>query len=138
MTPDPEIPTLLARQFPELFRVSTLPSGVIRLRTPLTHPDGTVVDVFVSSNPPGFRVSDLGDTLGLLETRNQQLPPEAIEFLRTTYEDLEILPATGTIHKYPAQPGELAEAGLRVAQAAVQLTALAEAGNFSERNREPA
>ncbi len=126
VTETSEIPTLLARQFPELFRVSTLPSGVIRLRTPLTHTDGTVVDVFVTSNPPGFRVSDLGDTQGLLETRGSQLSPEALEFLRATYEDLEILPAGGTIHKYLARPAELAESALRVAQAAAQLTVMAE------------
>ena len=54
-----------------IFECSETPSGSVRVRTPLTHPDGTLVDLFLIARDDGaVVVTDNGDTIGWLRTQS--------------------------------------------------------------------
>ena len=52
---------------PDIFKCSKTPGGSVRVRTPLTYPDGTVIDLFLIPGDDGtVVVTDNGDTIGWL------------------------------------------------------------------------
>ncbi len=56
-----------ATGLPDFFRCSEMPDGSVRVRTPLTYPDGTLIDLFLIYRDDGtVAVSDNGDAIGWL------------------------------------------------------------------------
>ncbi|MDE2802613.1 MAG: hypothetical protein OXK21_07015 [Chloroflexota bacterium] len=61
----------LQDSLPDIFSCTELPSGSVRVRTRLTHPDGTLVDVLLMGRADGaVVVTDYGDTIGWLRTQS--------------------------------------------------------------------
>ena len=57
----------LQDSLPDIFRCTETPSGSVRVRTRLTYPDGTLVDIFLMGRDDGaVVVTDYGDTIGWL------------------------------------------------------------------------
>ena len=57
----------LQDDLPYIFRCSEAPGGSVRVRTPLTYPDGTLIDLFLIAKDDGtVMVTDNGDTIGWL------------------------------------------------------------------------
>ena len=51
----------------DVFRCSETPCGSVRVRTPLTYPDGTLIDLCLIAGDDGtVAVTDNGDTIGWL------------------------------------------------------------------------
>ena len=53
-----------------LFECSPAPNGSVRVRTPMTLPDGDLIDVFMIERDSGYVVTDFGDTLGWLRMQS--------------------------------------------------------------------
>ena len=61
----------LQASLPDIFNCTRTPSGSVRVRTALTYPDGTLVDLFLMGrdNGPVF-VTDFGKTIGWLRKQS--------------------------------------------------------------------
>jgi len=58
---------------PDIFRCTELPSGSVRVRTRLTHPDGTLVDVLLMGRADGaVVVTDFGKTIRWLRMQSDR------------------------------------------------------------------
>ena len=63
----------LQDSLPDIFNCTEMPSGSVRVRTRLTYPDGTLVDVFLMGRADGrVVVTDFGDTIGWLRMRSDK------------------------------------------------------------------
>ena len=68
----------LQNSLSDFFECSEMPGGSVRVRTPLTHPDGTLVDLFlIPGDDQKIEVTDLGDTTGWLRTQSAGVSPRA-------------------------------------------------------------
>ena len=57
----------LQDSLPDIFRCTEMPSGAVRVRTLLTYPDGTLIDLFLMDRGDGLVVvTDYGGTIGWL------------------------------------------------------------------------
>ena len=61
----------LQDSLPDIFNCTETPSGSVRVRTRLTYPDGTLVDLFLMGRDDGaVVVTDYGDTIGWLRMQS--------------------------------------------------------------------
>ena len=61
----------LQDNLPDIFSCTEMPNGSVRVRTRLTYPDGTLVDLFLMGRDDGaVVVTDYGDTIGWLRTQS--------------------------------------------------------------------
>ena len=60
----------ISKTLPSRFECSPAPQEGVRVRTPLTYPDGGIVDVFVLDRDNGYIVTDFGDALGWLRMQS--------------------------------------------------------------------
>ncbi len=65
-----ELCATLRNGMPGLFECSPAPNGSVRVRTPMTLPDGDLIDVFMIERDRGYVVTDFGDTLGWLRMQS--------------------------------------------------------------------
>lgn len=61
-----EVCRSLSHSMQGLFDCAPLPSGAMRIRTPMLYPDGGLVDVYIQEVDYGYLVTDYGDALGWL------------------------------------------------------------------------
>ena len=116
----------IARTLPALFECAPAPQAGVRVRTPLVYPDGGVVDVFVLEQGKQVTITDFGEALGRLRipsvtgglsTATRRLADDVCQTLGVGLERGQL-----TVRVGPSDA--LAEAVLRVAQAAVQTASL--------------
>ena len=63
----------LQDSLPDIFNCTEMPSGSVRVRTRLTYPDGTLVDVFLIGRADGaVVVTDFGNTIRWLRMRSDK------------------------------------------------------------------
>ena len=61
----------LQDSLPDIFNCTETPSGAVRVRTRLTYPDGTLVDLFLMGrDDEAVVVTDYGDTIGWLQMQS--------------------------------------------------------------------
>lgn len=66
---------IIGKTLPSRFECSLTPQEGVRVRTPLTYPDGGIVDVFVLERGNGYIVTDFGDALGWLRMQSVNAQP---------------------------------------------------------------
>ena len=112
---------------PDIFECSETPNGAVRVRTPLTLPDGTLVDVFlIPGDDQKIVVTDLGDTIGWLQTQSAGgLTGSQDGRISRLCRSLNVERAQGRITVIARDPRTLAETVARVAQAAVLISHIA-------------
>ena len=105
----------------DIFECSETPNGSVRVRTPLTHPDGTLVDLFLVPGDDGtVMVTDHGDTNGWLRTQSGRgLTGSQDEKVSRLCRSLNVERSQGRITVIAQDSRTLAETVARVAQAAV-------------------
>jgi len=108
----------------DLFECSAAPRGAVRVRTPLTYPDGDVIEVFVLERDGGCTLTDYGDTLGWL--RMQSVSGELTKIQTKLIDDicrgLGVRQASGQLVLDSVAPEELADAVFRLSQVALRVT----------------
>ena len=92
----------------------------------MLYPDGGVVDVFVLPQAGGYAVTDFGDALGWLwlQSISRRRSPRQDALLQEVCQTLRIELDNDQLVARAVTPAALGEAVLRVAQAAVRLSAL--------------
>ena len=111
----------------DFFRCSEMPDGSVRVRTPLTYPDGTLIDLFLTYRDEGtVAVSDNGDAIGWLGlqsaaglTRGQNMKVARV------CRSLNVAKVDGRITAISQDRPTLGEQVGRVAQAAVLISHIA-------------
>jgi hypothetical protein len=95
----------------------------VRVRTPLLHPDGGVVDVFVRERDGHIAVTDLGEALGWLrqQTLDGKRSPKQQRLLQDVCLTLGVELFRGQLIARAANGSELPDLILRVAQAAMRV-----------------
>ena len=129
VSPEPPAQQLwksIAELLPALFECSPAPQGGIRVRTPLLYPDGGVVDVFVLKDKRQRRVSDLGEALGWLCARSgsEGRSAEQAGMIEDMCQTHGVALHRGQFVRRLRAHDDLAEAVLRVAQAAARVSDL--------------
>lgn len=111
----------------DIFECSEMPGGSVRVRTPLTHPDGTLVDVFlIPGDDQKIVVTDLGDTTGWLRTQSAGgLTGSRNGKVSRLCRSMNVERAQGRITVIARDSRTLAESVARVAQAAVLVSHIA-------------
>ena len=114
-----ELQKQLTSSLPPLFRCDDFGDDRFRVRTPLLFPDGAVVDVFVARHNGIYTVTDHGDAVGWLWTRmgDDNRTPKQREFIVDACRTLRIEQDGDELIVRNVQPGALADAILRIAQA---------------------
>ena len=110
-----------------IFECSEMPNGQVRVRTPLTHPDGTLVDLFlIPGDDRKVEVTDLGDTTGWLRTQSAGgLTGSRNGRVSRLCRSLNVTMAQGRITVIAGDSRTLGESVARVAQAAVLISHIA-------------
>ena len=111
----------------DVFECSETPGGSVRVRTPLTYPDGTLIDLFLIAGEDGaVVVTDYGDTIGWLRTQSARgLTSGQNRKITRVCESLNVARAQGRITVIAQDSRTLGEAVARVAQAAVLISHIA-------------
>ena len=125
MTPD-HLCTSICETLSDLFECSPAPRRSVRVRTPLTYPDGGIVDVFVLEDDGQRRVTDFGETLGWLRMQSVdgRRTPKQKELIEDTCQTLGVEVFRGQLVLRLHADDEIGEAVLRLAQAAVRVSDL--------------
>ena len=113
----------VARALPDGFECSRAPREGIRVRTPLTYPDGGLVDVFVLEQGEGYRITDFGETLGWLrmQSKSDHRSPEEQRTIETTSEALGVTLRRGQLEVEAMGIDAVGQAVRRLAETAVQV-----------------
>ena len=111
----------------DIFECSETPSGSVRVRTPLTYPDGTLVDLFLIPRDDGaVVVTDYGDTIGWLRTQSAKgLTRGQNRKIARVCQGLNVARAQGRITVIAQDCRTLGEPVARVAQATVLISHIA-------------
>ena len=111
----------------DIFECSETPGGSVRVRTPLTYPDGTLIDLFlIDGDDRTVVITDNGDTIGWLGlqsamglTRSQDMK------IARVCESLNLERVESRITVISNDRRTLREPVARVAQAAVLISHIA-------------
>ena len=105
----------------DIFGCSEAPSGAVRVRTPLTYPDGTLVDLFLIARDDGaVVVTDYGETMGWLRMQSVKgLTRGQRRKIARVCQGLNVALAQGRITIIAQDGRALGGAVARVGQAAV-------------------
>ena len=111
----------------DIFECSEMPGGSVRVRTPLTHPDGTLVDLFlIPGDDRKVEVTDLGDTSGWIRTQSAGgLTASQNGRIARLCRNLNVTRVQGRITVVARDRRTLGESVARVAQAAVLISHIA-------------
>jgi len=108
-------------------RFQCTPQGeFVRVRTPLLHPDGDVVDLFLKEQDGGFTVTDLGASLGWLrqQTISSRRSLKQEQVLQDVCQTLGVETFKGQLMLRCRSLQELGEGVLRLGQAALRVADL--------------
>ena len=111
----------IGKTLPPRFECSPAPQEGVRVRTPLTYPDGGIVDVFVLDRDNGYIVTDFGDALGWLRMQSVNTQPSLQQnlMIKEICRSLGIEFYSGQLVLRSSVNDTLEETVLRVAQAVV-------------------
>ena len=114
----------LQDSLPDIFRCTETPSGSVRVRTRLTYPDGTLVDIFLMGRDDGaVVVTDYGDTIGWLRMRSARgLTRGQNRKIARVCQSLNVARAQNRVTVIAQDCRTLGEPVVRVAQAAVLIS----------------
>ena len=114
----------VGNKLPSRFECSSASQEGVRVRTPLTYPDGGIVDVFVLDRDNGYIVTDFGDALGWLHMQsvNTQPSPQQNLMIKEICQPLGIELHSGQLVLRSGVDDTLEKAVLRVAQAVVRIS----------------
>ena len=117
----------LQDSLPGIFECSETPSGSVRVRTRLSYPDGTLVDLFLIGRDDGaVVVTDYGDTIGWLRTQSARgLTRGQNRKIARVCRSLNVARAQGRVTVIAQDCRTLGEPVARVAQAAVLISHIA-------------
>ena len=116
----------IGKSLSHLFECSSAPKQSIRVRTPLTYPDGGIVDVFVVEHDGQRRVTDFGETLGWLRMQSVsgRRSPKQNQMIDDTCQTLDVERYRGQLVIRLGTSDEIGEAVLRLAQASARVSDL--------------
>ena len=114
----------ISKTLPSRFECSPAPQEGVRVRTPLTYPDGGIVDVFVLDRDNGYIVTDFGDALGWLRMQSVNTQPSLQQnlMIKEICRPLGIEFYSGQLVLRSGVNDTLETAVLRVAQAVVRVS----------------
>ena len=114
----------LQDSLPDIFNCTETPSGSVRVRTRLTYPDGTLVDLFLMGRDDGaVVVTDYGDTIGWLRMQSaRNLTRGQNRRIARVCRSLNVARAQNRITVIAQDRRALGEPVVRVAQAAVLIS----------------
>ena len=113
----------IERGLPELFSCSAAPEGAVRVRTPITYPDGGLVDIFIVADGTGATVTDFGEAFGWVRTQTQSGRRSSVDdrLVADACQTLGVTLDGGQLTLRPETSEALADAVLRVAQTATRI-----------------
>ena len=108
----------------DAFKFSEAPGGAVRLRTPLTYPDGTLIDLFLIARDDGaVVVTDHGETTGWLQMRSDKsITRSQTDSMARICQSLYVSREEGGVLAISEDHRSLAESVARVVQAAVLIS----------------
>ena len=114
----------LQDSLPDIFSCTETPSGSVRVRTLLTYPDGTLIDLFLMGRDDGaVVVTDYGDTIGWLRTQSARgLTRGQNRTIAQVCRSLNVARAQNRVTVIAKDRRTLGEPVARVAQAAVLIS----------------
>ena len=114
----------LQASLPDIFKCTEMPSGAVRVRTLLTYPDGTLIDLFLMGRDDGpVVVTDYGDTIGWLRTQSANgLTRGQNRKIARVCQSLNVARAQNRVTVFAQDCQKLADPVARVAQAAVLIS----------------
>ena len=117
----------LQDSLPDIFKCTVTPSGSVRVRTRLTYPDGTLVDLFLMGRDDGaVIVTDYGDTIGWLRMRSARgLTRGQNRKIARVCQSLNVARAQNRVTVIAQDCRTLGDPVARVAQAAVLISYIA-------------
>lgn len=106
------------------FKCSNAPGGAVRVRTPLTYPDGTLIDLFLIPRDEGaVVVTDHGETTGWLQMRSGKgITRRQSGWIARICQSLEVSREQGRVLDIAKNHRSLGESVARVLQAAVLIS----------------
>ncbi|MXY44717.1 MAG: DUF1828 domain-containing protein [Dehalococcoidia bacterium] len=114
----------LQDSLPDIFNCTATPSGSVRVRTRLTYPDGTLVDLFLMGRDDGaVVVTDYGDTIGWLRMQSARgLTRGQNRKITKVCQSLNVARTQNRVTVIARDCRALGEPVIRVAQAAVLIS----------------
>ncbi len=114
----------LRTSLPDIFNCTEMPSGSVRVRTRLTYPDGTMVDLFLMGRDDGaVVVTDYGDTIGWLRMQSVRgLTRGQNRKIARVCQSLNVARTQNRVTVIARDSQALSEPVARVAQAAVLIS----------------
>ena len=114
----------IGKMLPPRFECSLAPQKGVRVRTPLTYPDGGIVDVFVLDRGNGYIVTDFGDALSWLRMQSVNTQPSLQQnlMIKDICHTLGIELHSSQLVLRSSVDNTLEKAVLRVAQAVVRVS----------------
>ena len=114
----------LQASLPAIFTYTEMPSGAVRVRTLLTYPDGTLIDLFLMGRDDGpVVVTDYGDTIGWLwKQSGRGLTRGQNRKIARVCQSLNVARVQNRVTVMAQDCGKLADPVARVAQAAVLIS----------------
>ncbi len=108
----------------DAFKCSEAPGRAVRLRTPLTYPDGTLIDLFLIARDDGTAVvTDHGEATGWLEMRSGKgIARNQTERMACICQSLDVSRERGRVLDIAKDCRSLGESVARVVQAAVLIS----------------
>ncbi len=109
---------------PDIFNCTAMPSGSVRVRTPLTYPGGTLVDVLLMGRDDGaVVVTDFGKTIRWLRVQSARgLTRGQNRKIAKVCQSLNVARTQNRITVIARDCRALGEPVIRVAQAAVLIS----------------
>ena len=114
----------LQDSLPDIFKCTETPSGAVRVRTLLTYPDGTLIDLFLMGRDDGpVVVTDYGDTIGWLRMQSANgLTRGQNRKIARVCQSLNVARTQNRVTVIARDSQALSEPVARVAQAAVLIS----------------
>ena len=114
----------LQDSLPAIFTYTEMPSGAVRVRTLLTYPDGTLIDLLLMGRDDGpVVVTDYGDTIGWLwKQSGRGLTRGQNRKIARVCQSLNVARVQNRVTVMAQDCGKLADPVARVGQAAVLIS----------------